>query len=105
MPAVYGREDLLAKVHPVIDPELNFSVVDLGLIYGIEQHEDGTVRVEMTLTSPMCPIGPSLGKQVEEALLADPQITGVDLQWTFSPPWDPRTMATDEVRWELGIFT
>lgn len=101
---MYSSEELLEKVRPVIDPEIGFSIVDLGLIYEIYQDEEWTVHVKMTLTTPMCPIGPAIGKNVEEILLKDSHISEVKLQWVFSPPWDPRTMASDEVKWEMGIF-
>jgi len=101
---MYSREELLEKIEPVIDPELGFSIVDLGLVYEIYQDEQWTVHVKMTLTSPMCPIGPQIGRSVEEALLADSHISEVDLKWVFSPPWDPKTMASEEVKWELGIY-
>jgi len=102
---MYSSEELLEKLKPVMDPELDFSVVDLGLIYEIHQDREGRVHVKMTLTSPACPIGPAIGKEVKEELLSDPCIDDVELQWVFSPPWDPRTMASEEARWALGIFT
>lgn len=101
----YTSEELLAKLKPVMDPELGFSIVNLGLIYEISQDEEWTVHVKMTLTTPMCPIGPAIGKEVEDTLLKDSHIPEVDLQWVFSPPWDPKTMANEEVRWAMGIFT
>jgi len=102
---MYSPDELLELLKPVIDPELDFSIVDLGLIYEIGQYEDGKVHVKMTLTSPACPIGPAIGEEVRKTLLKDPHIPEVDFQWVFSPPWDPRTMANEEVRWALGIFT
>src|SRR6056297_2209188 len=101
---MYTREELLDRLKTVIDPELGFSIVDLGLVYEIRQNEDWTVHVKMTLTTPLCPIGPAIGRDVEETLLKDSHISAVDLQWVFSPPWDPKTMASEEVKWEMGIF-
>ncbi len=102
---MYTSEELLEKLEPVIDPELDFSIVELGLIYRISQDEEWVVHVEMTLTSPGCPIGPSIGRAVEDTLLSDPYIPAVELTWVFSPPWDPKTMASEEVRWAMGIYT
>jgi len=102
---MYSKEELLEKVHPVEDPEIGFSIVDMGLIYEIYQDEEWTVHVKMTLTTPMCPIGPTLGEHVKHTLLQNSHIPKVELDWVFSPPWDPKTMANDEVKWAMGIFT
>jgi len=102
---MYSKEELLEIVRPVEDPEIGYSIVDMGLIYELFQDEEGRVHVKMTLTTPMCPIGPSIGENVKKTLLADPHIPEVDFEWTFSPPWDPKTMANDEVKWEMGIFS
>ncbi|MDZ7795033.1 MAG: metal-sulfur cluster assembly factor [Spirochaetia bacterium] len=102
---MYSKEELLVKLRPVEDPEIGFSIVDMGLIYELYQDEEERVHVKMTLTTPMCPIGPSIGENVKQTLLSDPHIPEVDFEWTFSPPWDPKTMANDEVKWEMGIFS
>ncbi len=101
---MYSEEELLEIVHPVEDPEFGFSVVDMGLIYEIYQDEEWTVHVKMTLTTPMCPIGPTIGENVKNALLADSHVSDVKLEWVFTPPWDPKTMADEEVKWAMGIF-
>jgi metal-sulfur cluster biosynthetic enzyme len=96
-------EQIRTSLRPVKDPEINISIVDLGLIRGIEV--DGTnVTVRLTLTSPMCPLGPEI---VEAAKFAVCRIDGVekahvDLVW--SPPWDPRVDATEDVKAQLGIW-
>jgi len=103
---MYSEEDILEKIRPVKDPELGFSVVDMGLIYKAEyRNEDGTVYIEMTLTSPMCPLGPQIAKEIEERLRKDPAVQGVEIKWVFDPPWNPKTMASEEVQWDLGIFS
>ena len=89
----------------VRDPEIGISIVDLGLIRAIEISEDGArVNVTMTLTSPMCPEGPEIVAAVEFAVKRLPGVTdgSVTLQW--SPPWDPRKDASDDVKAELGIW-
>lgn len=93
---------LLEALKQVIDPELMINVVDLGLIYSVEQ-QDEKVQVEMTLTSPACPAGPQL---IQQAKLALEKIEGVkeaDIKLVMSPPWSPDRM-TDEARDHLGIF-
>lgn len=101
---MYTKEELLNIIRPVIDPELGFSLVDLGLIYDAKQEENGDVYVLMTLTSPWCPIGPHIRDQVAKELQKDDNIKTVKIEWTFDPPWDPEQMATEEVKWDLGIF-
>ncbi len=101
---MYSKEELLEKIKPVIDPEVGFSVVDMGLIYNATMDEEGKVNIDMTLTTPNCPLGPFMGKQVEQTLLQDEDIKEVNINWVFSPKWDPETMASDEVKWTMGIF-
>ena len=93
---------LLEALKQVIDPELMINIVDLGLVYSIDQ-EDDKVKVEMTLTSPACPAGPQL---VQQSKLAIEKVEGVkeaEIKLVLSPPWSPDRM-TDEARDQLGIF-
>ena len=95
--------ELLDALKQVIDPELMVNIVDLGLIYDIEQEEDGLVKVNMTLTSPACPAGPQLIQQAKMALQQVEGVTGSDIKLVMSPPWTPERM-TEEARDHLGIF-
>ncbi len=101
---MYTKDELLEKIRPVIDPELGFSVVDLGLIYDASQEENGDVYVKMTLTSPMCPMGPQMRDDVAMELQKDDNVNNVRIEWTFDPPWDPKEMANEDIQWELGIY-
>lgn len=96
---------IIDAIRPVKDPELDLGIVDMGLLRGVDiDPETGHVRVELTLTSPMCPMGPQLVAAVRDKAMTVPgvMLAFVDLVW--SPPWDPRTDATEEVRAELGIW-
>ena len=93
---------LIEALKGVIDPELMINIVDLGLVYGIEQ-EDETVKVEMTLTSPACPAGPQIVQQSKLALEKVEGVTAAEIKLVLSPPWSPDRM-TDEARDQLGIF-
>ncbi|MCO5202462.1 MAG: metal-sulfur cluster assembly factor [Chloroflexi bacterium] len=97
------HEELMAKLWEVNDPEINLSIVDLGLIYDV-QYEDGDVLVTMTLTSPGCPLGPVIRGEAYAKLREVPGVKDVDVQIVWSPPWDPRTMASDDVKMQLGIW-
>lgn len=87
----------------VYDPEIPVNVVDLGLIYGCEVEDDGRVRVTMTLTAPGCGMGPVLIDDVERRVSQVPNVTGVDVELVFDPPWS-RDMMTEEAQLELGLF-
>jgi metal-sulfur cluster biosynthetic enzyme len=99
------QEDVVREhLRTIMDPELGISIVDLGLIYGIVIEGEGKVVVKMTLTSPACPVGAVIQAQVHQALVKLPWVKDprVDLVWT--PRWDPRTMASEDARMELGIL-
>jgi metal-sulfur cluster biosynthetic enzyme len=93
---------LLDALKEVVDPELMINVVDLGLVYSIQQEAD-TVKVEMTLTSPACPAGPQIVQQSKLALEKVEGVKAAEIKLVLSPPWTPDRM-TDEARDQLGIF-
>ena len=93
---------LLEALKQVIDPELMINIVDLGLVYSIDQEED-KVKVEMTLTSPACPAGPQLVQQSKLAIEKVEGVKAAEIKLVLSPPWSPDRM-TDEARDQLGIF-
>ena len=99
------KQKVIEAIRPVQDPEVGFSIVDMGLIYDVEiPSEGGPVKVAMTLTSPMCPLGPQLIAATKAAVesLDEVESATVDLVW--DPPWDPAEMASDEVKDRLGIW-
>jgi len=85
--AVTG-EQVTAALQNVLDPELGMSVVDLGLIYGVDV-DGGHVRVTMTLTAPGCPIHDAMSEWVRRAVLDIPGATDAEVTITFDPPWTP----------------
>lgn len=96
-------EILLEWLRPVEDPELFLGLVDLGLIYKVDlQGEAATVT--MTLTSPGCPAAGQLVAEVKKRLLEYPGVGVAEVLVVFDPKWDPRTMASDEVKDRLGIW-
>lgn len=103
MPTVEQVREALVEV---MDPELNLGILELGLVYDIStEGTDGEdVTVMMTLTSPMCPVGPMFKKSVEDHVLAIEGVKKANVEITFNPPWDPRTMASDDVKAMLGIW-
>lgn len=96
-------EVIREAIKAVEDPELRINVVDLGLVYDVRS-VDGDVEIDMTLTTPFCPIGPSLASQVETVVGGLPGVRQVKVNFVWTPPWDPRTMASEEARDLLGIW-
>lgn len=96
-------EELREKLSEVMDPEINLSIVELGLVYDI-QFDEGDVLITMTLTSPGCPLGPVIRGEAYAKLKQIPGVKDVDVQIVWSPPWDPRTMASEDVKMALGIW-
>ncbi len=104
--ARYGEKidetKLIEALQQVIDPELMINIVDLGLVYEINQ-EANTVNVWLTLTSPACPAGPQIVQQAKMALERLKDVDEAEIRLTLSPPWTPARM-TDAARDQLGIF-
>ena len=87
----------------VEDPELHLDIVSLGLVYNIGI-SDSKVHVKMTLTSPGCPYGPMLIQLTRSAMYAVPGVKEAVVEIVWTPPWDPKTMASDDVKATLGIW-
>ena len=96
-------DELREKLREVKDPEIDMSIVDLGLVYDIE-FDDGDVLITMTLTSPGCPLGPVIRGEAYAKLKEVEGVKDVDVQIVWNPPWDPRRMASEDVRMALGIW-
>lgn len=94
--------ELFKKLDAVIDPELNIPVTDMGLIYGIEK-KDETAHVIMTLTTIGCPLYDMIHADIVKTLKNDPNITDVEIELTFDPPWNP-DMMTDAAKMEIGFL-
>ncbi len=85
------------------DPEIPANLVDLGLIYDLVVTADGRVYVEMTLTTPACPVAGSLPGEVERVLRAVPGVSDVAVKLVWTPPWTQERMS-EEARLELGLL-
>jgi metal-sulfur cluster biosynthetic enzyme len=96
------QDKVLSALRTVRDPELNVNVVDLGLVYSVQAHDD-QVDVEMTLTSPACPAGPEILRGAVVALEALDGVSKANVKLVMSPPWSPEKMS-DAARDELGFF-
>jgi metal-sulfur cluster biosynthetic enzyme len=99
-----SEELVMERLKDVFDPEIHMSIVELGLVYGVDISDDGVIDVTYTLTSPGCPLGPVIDGQIQDVLVDLPGVKEVHGKLTFSPPWDPKTMASDDVKMQLGIW-
>jgi FeS assembly SUF system protein len=95
-------EAIIASLKEIFDPEIPVNIYDLGLIYGVEIN-DGHVVVNMTLTTPHCPVAESMPAEVELRVGAVPGVGDVEVNLVWDPPWSPATMS-DEARLELGML-
>ncbi|MBV9861485.1 MAG: DUF59 domain-containing protein [Alphaproteobacteria bacterium] len=96
-------EPVLEALKTVRDPEVPVNLVDLGLIYELTVKKGGIVFVEMTLTTPSCPVAASMPGEVEAAIAAVPAVSEVRVNLVWTPPWTPERMS-EEARLELGLL-
>ena len=96
-----NEDAVRTALRKVKDPELNLSIIDLGLVYEIEVHE-GEVHVQMSLTSPGCPSGPEIMLSAQTAIEAMEGVTKADVELVWSPYWTPDRI-DPKVRAYLGL--
>lgn len=95
------EEKVRKALKGVVDPELNVNIVDLGLVYDVRE-ERGEVEVEMTLTSPGCPLASIIDKRIREVVKKIPGVKTVTVELIWDPPWTS-SMMSDDARAELGL--
>ncbi|MBV1836522.1 SUF system Fe-S cluster assembly protein [Acetobacter estunensis] len=100
---VPSEDAVIEAISTVHDPEIPVNIYELGLIYAIELHDDGRVKVEMTLTAPNCPSAQELPAAVKDAVEKIPGVTSADVDVVWDPPWDMSRMS-DEARLALNMF-
>ena len=96
------KEKVISEIKKIYDPEIPVNIYELGLIYKIEVNDDKKVIIEMTLTSPNCPVAESLPKQVEECILKVKGVSKVKLDLVWDPPWDKSKMS-EAAKLELNL--
>ena len=96
------KEKIITEVKKIYDPEIPVNIYDLGLIYNIEIKNDDEVYIEMTLTSPNCPVAESLPKMVKENINSIEGVNKVNLKLVWSPPWT-KDMMSEEAKLELNL--
>jgi len=92
--------NVLKTIH---DPEIPVDIYELGLIYEVKIDEQKNVHIEMTLTSPNCPVAESMPKEVEDKVAAIDGVYSSKVEIVFDPPWD-KDMMSEEAKLELGFL-
>lgn len=102
-----GKKLLEAKVievlHQIYDPEIPVSIYELGLIYAIDVRDDNSVKVQMTLTAPACPVAGSLPGEVERKIESLPEVKSAEVELVWDPPWS-RDRMSEAAQLQLGLF-
>ena len=96
------KDQVVAAMRKVYDPEMPVNIYELGLIYRVEVSDEGNVAIQMTLTAPNCPVAGTLPGEVEKAVRAVPGVNDVKLELTFDPPWTKARMS-EAAKLELGL--
>lgn len=96
-------DDVITQLKTVFDPEIPVDIYELGLIYKVDLEDDRTLKVEMTLTAPGCPVAGEMPGWVQEAVEQVDGVTKAMVDLTFEPPWTPDRMS-DEARLALNMF-
>ncbi len=97
------RDRIIEALKTCYDPEIPVDVWELGLIYEINIADGNDVNVQMTLTSPNCPVAETLPLEVEAKVAGIPDVNSAKVEITFEPPWD-KEMMSEEARLELGFW-
>jgi FeS assembly SUF system protein len=96
------RDEVIAQLKTVFDPEIPVNIYELGLIYKIDVAANGATQIEMTLTTPMCPAAEVLPPEVETKARGVSGVTSVQLDLVWDPPWSP-DMMSDAAKLDLGM--
>ena len=96
-------EEIVRVLCEIYDPEIPVSIYELGLIYDVHVSEEFDVVIDMTLTSPNCPVAETLPVEVEEKVKKIKRLKKVKVNIVFEPPWD-KSMMSDEAKIELGMI-
>ena len=96
------KEKIITEIKKIYDPEIPVNIYELGLIYDIIIEKDNNVKINMTLTSPNCPVAESLPKEVKDSIMTIKEVKNVDLNLVWEPPWD-KSMMTESAKLELNL--
>ena len=96
------KDKVIAEIKKIFDPEIPVNIYELGLIYDIIIDDKNNVKIDMTLTSPNCPVAESLPNEVKNSVKEIKEVKNVDLNLVWDPPWD-KSMMTESAKLELNL--
>ena len=96
------KNKIIVEVKKIYDPEIPVNIYELGLIYNIIVDENNNVKINMTLTSPNCPVAESLPKEVKDSIMKINEVNKVDLDIVWDPPWE-KSMMSEAAKLELNL--
>ena len=96
------KSEIIKEIKKIYDPEIPVNIYELGLIYKLEIKENNKVNVNMTLTSPNCPVAESLPKQVKDTIMKVKGVSDVNLNLVWEPPWSKERMS-EAAKLELNL--
>ena len=96
------KSKVIEEIKKIYDPEIPVNIYELGLIYKVEVDEKNKVNIDMTLTSPNCPVAESLPKDVKENIMKVEGVSEVNLNLVWEPPWDKDKMS-EAAKLELNL--
>ena len=96
------KEKVINEIKKIYDPEIPVNIYELGLIYDINIDNENNVKINMTLTSPNCPVAESLPNDVKNSVKEIKDVKNVDLNLVWEPPWD-KSMMSESAKLELNL--
>ena len=96
------KDKVIAEIKKIYDPEIPVNIYELGLIYDINIDKKNNVKVNMTLTTPNCPVAESLPKEVKDSIMEIKEVNKVDLDLVWDSPWD-KSMMSEAAKLELNL--
>ena len=96
------KDKVIAEIKKIYDPEIPVNIYELGLIYDIIVDDKNNVKIDMTLTSPNCPVAESLPNEVKNSVNEIKEVKNVDLNLVWDPPWD-KSMMSESAKLELNL--
>ena len=96
------KDKVITEIKKIYDPEIPVNIYELGLIYDINVDKDNNVKIDMTLTTPNCPVAESLPNEVKNSVKEIKEVKDVDLKLVWEPPWD-KSMMSESAKLELNL--
>ena len=96
------KDKVIAEIKKIYDPEIPVNIYELGLIYNIIVDSNNNVKIDMTLTSPNCPVAESLPNEVKYSVKGTKEVKDVNLKLVWEPPWD-KSMMSESAKLELNL--